>query len=97
MALQDILGQIGDMAGNAVEGAQDALGNVTEGVDLGGIVEGAVTGAKELDAIADLPSRDVLIARLLGSMMSPISGLAIVLDQIAKKMGGDAPAAAAAE
>ena len=63
----------------------------------GGIVEGAVTGAKELDAIADLPSRDVLIARLLGSMMSPISGLAIVLDQIAKKMGGDAPAAAAAE
>ena len=36
-------------------------------------------------SIADLPSREVLIARLLGSMMSPISGLAIVLDQIAKK------------
>ena len=54
----------------------------------GGIVEGAVTNAKDMDAIADLPSREVLIARLLGSMMSPISGLAIVLDQIAKKMGG---------
>lgn len=51
----------------------------------GGIVEGSVTSAKQLDAIADLPSRDVLIARLLGSMMSPISGLAIVLDQIAKQ------------
>lgn len=50
----------------------------------GGIVEGAVTNAKEIEAIADLPSREVLIARLLGSMMSPISGLAIVLDQIAK-------------
>ena len=59
----------------------------------GGIVEGAVTGAKDLDAIADLPSRDVLIARLLGSMMSPISGLAIVLDQIAKQKGEGAPAA----
>lgn len=53
----------------------------------GGIVEGSVTSAADMDAIADLPSRDVLIARMLGSMMSPISGLAIVLDQIAKKMG----------
>lgn len=53
----------------------------------GGIVEGTVANAKEIDAIADLPSREVLIARLLGSMMSPISGLAIVLDQIAKKNG----------
>ena len=60
----------------------------------GGIVEGKVTDAKEVDAIADLPSREVLIARLLGSMMSPISGLAIVLDQIAKAKD---PAAAAAE
>lgn len=61
----------------------------------GGIVEGTVTNAADMDAIAELPSREVLIARLLGSMMSPISGLAIVLDQIAKKLGGgeEAPAA----
>lgn len=51
----------------------------------GGIIEGVVTSAQDVDAIADLPSREVLIARLLGSMMSPISGLAIALDQIAKK------------
>ena len=51
----------------------------------GGIIEGTVTSAKDVDAIAELPSREVLIARMLGSMMSPISGLAIVLDQIAKK------------
>ena len=63
----------------------------------GGIVEGTVTNAKDLDAIADLPSREVLIARLLGSMMSPISGLAIVLDQIAKKQGGAAAEEPAAE
>lgn len=50
----------------------------------GGIVEGRVVSAKDVETIADLPSREVLIARLLGSMMSPISGLAIVLDQIAK-------------
>ena len=51
----------------------------------GGIVEGSVMNVASVDAIADLPSREVLIARLLGSMMSPISGLAIVLDQISKK------------
>ena len=54
----------------------------------GGIVEGNVESAATMTAIADLPPREVLIARLLGSMMSPISGLAIVLDQIAKKMEG---------
>lgn len=63
----------------------------------GGIVEGKVEDEKTINAIADLPSREVLIARLLGSMMSPISGLAIVLDQIAKKMGGGAEEAPAAE
>ena len=51
----------------------------------GGIVEGAVTGAKDIDAIADLPSREVLLARMLGSMLSPVTNLAVVLDQIAKK------------
>ncbi len=67
----------------------------------GGIVDGKVFTAAEVDALADLPSREVLISRMLGSMMSPISGLAIVLDQIAKKMGEaapqEAPAAAPAE
>ena len=64
----------------------------------GGIVEGTVSTPAEVEAIADLPSREVLIARLLGSMMSPISGLAIVLDQIAKKNGSEAaPAAENAE
>ena len=61
----------------------------------GGVVEGKVESAEMINAIADLPSREVLIARLLGSMMSPISGLAIVLDQIAKKQGGGAEAPAA--
>lgn len=62
----------------------------------GGIVEQKVENANVINAIADMPSREVLIARLLGSMMSPISGLAIVLNQIAKKMESEGPAAAAA-
>ena len=61
-------------------------------------MDGVVTDAQGIDALADLPPREVLIARMLGSMMSPISGLAIALDQVAKKLGGgeEAPAAEAA-
>lgn len=58
----------------------------------GGIINGVVSDAEAMNALADLPPREVLIARLLGSMMSPISGLAIVLDQIAKQKG-EVPAA----
>ena len=64
----------------------------------GGIVDGKLTDPAGIEALADLPSRETLIARMLGSMMSPISGLAIALEQVAKKLGGgeEAPAAEAA-
>ena len=61
----------------------------------GGIVDGRITDAAGIEALAELPSREVLIARMLGSMMSPITGLAIALDQVAKKLGGGAEAPAA--
>lgn len=61
----------------------------------GGLVDNAVTDPAGIDALADLPSREVLIARMLGSMMSPVTGLAIALDQLAKKLGGNAEAPAA--
>lgn len=59
----------------------------------GGLISGTVSDAATMETLADLPSREQLIARLLGSMMSPISGLAIALDQIAKKRGEPAAAA----
>lgn len=42
--------------------------------------EGSVKGADETKAIAALPSRETLLGRLVGSMMSPLSGLARFLD-----------------
>lgn len=59
----------------------------------GGLINGTVANAAAMDTLADLPSREQLIARLLGSMMSPISGFVIALDQIAKKLGEPAAAA----
>ncbi len=45
----------------------------------GGLVEGKVIDAEAVKALASLPPREVLIARLLGSMQSPITGLVNVL------------------
>lgn len=44
-----------------------------------GVVEGKVITAEEVQALASLPSREVLIAKLLGSMQAPISGVVNVL------------------
>jgi large subunit ribosomal protein L10 len=50
-----------------------------------GVVEGNVYDAKGMEAIANIPSRDVLISRLLGSMQSPMANFARVINQIAEK------------
>ncbi|MCH5338414.1 MAG: 50S ribosomal protein L10 [Acetatifactor sp.] len=65
-----------------------------------GVVEGTVYDAKGIASIASIPSRDVLISRLLGSIQSPITNFARVMNQLAEKGGAgavEAPAAEAAE
>ena len=65
-----------------------------------GVVEGTVYDAKGMAAIASIPSRDVLISRLLGSLQSPITNFARVMNQLAEKGGAgavEAPAKAPAE
>ena len=41
---------------------------------LGGVLEGKVVDKDTVLQLADLPSREELIAKLIGSMQSPISG-----------------------
>ena len=55
-----------------------------------GVVEGTVYDANGMASIASIPSRDVLIGRLLGSMKSPITNFARVLNQLAEKGGAGA-------
>ena len=50
-----------------------------------GIVEGNYYDAKGMEAIASIPSREILLGRLLGSMQSPIANFARVIKQIAEK------------
>ena len=58
-----------------------------------GVVEGTAYDAKGMAAIASIPSREVLISRLLGSMQSPITNFARVMNQLAEKGGAAACAA----
>ena len=63
----------------------------------GGIVEGSVLSAAELNGFGELPSKNALVASVLGTFLAPISSLAFVLDQIRQQKEGGAPAAEAAE
>ena len=49
-----------------------------------GVVEGSYYDAESIKVIASIPGRDELLGRLLGSMKSPISNLARVLNQVAE-------------
>ena len=50
-----------------------------------GIVEGTFYDQNTIKVIADIPSREELLSRLLGSMKSPITNMARVMKQIADK------------
>ena len=51
----------------------------------------------EIKALAELPSKEVLQAQVLGTMLAPITSLAIVLKAIAEEKGGFVEAAAEPE
>ena len=51
----------------------------------GGVVDGVYYDAAGIGQIASIPSREVLLSKLLGSMQSPITNFARVIKQIAEK------------
>ena len=52
-----------------------------------GFMDGKVLPLDEIMALAELPAKDVLQAQVLGTMLAPITSLAIVLKAIAEKDG----------
>jgi large subunit ribosomal protein L10 len=53
----------------------------------GGILQNQAIALNGVVALANLPSREVLLARLLGSMQSPLTGMANVLQGPIRKFG----------
>ena len=60
---------------------------------LAGYLDGAVIDEATVNALADIPSKETLIAKFLGSIQSPLYGLAYALQAIADKQEEAAPAA----
>ena len=53
----------------------------------GGFMDGAVISLDEVNALAKIPAISVLRAQVLGTMLAPITSLAVVLKAIAEKDG----------
>jgi large subunit ribosomal protein L10 len=60
-----------------------------------GSYEGLVLDKAGVQALASIPSREELLARLLGVMLAPVSGFARALAALSAKRAEDAPAEAA--
>lgn len=93
MDLSTLPGQIGVVCSN--EDAMAGLGKVndlvkkTKGEKIewaASIFEGELKDLEATKAIAGMPSRDTLLGRLVGSMQSPLSGLARFFDAAAKEL-----------
>lgn len=55
-----------------------------------GVVEGTVYDEAGIKALANIPSREELLSKFLGSIQSPVTNLARVLNQIAESKGAEA-------
>ena len=51
-----------------------------------GIVERAILPSKDVEAMADLPSREILLAQLLGLLLSPATKLVRLLNEPASSL-----------
>lgn len=51
----------------------------------GGVIDGKVVSVEEIEMIAELPSRETLIAQLAGALCSNITKFAVVLNQVVKQ------------
>ena len=54
-----------------------------------GVVDGAYIDEAGVQALANTPSREVLIAKIMGSMMSSVSKFVYALEAIRKKQAGE--------
>ncbi len=59
---------------------------------VAGFVDGRVIDAKQVEQLAQTPSKEVLLGRLLGSLQGPLYSLARVLTAVTEKDGAEAAA-----
>ena len=62
-----------------------------------GFMEGKILTFDEIQELSAMQSKDMLYSKVLGTMLAPISSLAVVLGQILQQMGGELESPAEAE
>jgi large subunit ribosomal protein L10 len=76
--------------GDAAAAAKTVLDFQKENKDLfkvtAGIMDGAAVSVADLDAIASLPSKDVLLAQIIGSLVAPHKGIMGVLNGVPRQL-----------
>jgi large subunit ribosomal protein L10 len=58
-----------------------------------GVVEGTLYDAAGMGVVADIPPREVLLSRLIGSLQSPVASFARVLNALAEEKGASSETA----
>jgi len=57
-----------------------------KGEIIGGVIDGKALSPKEVQKLAELPSKEELIAKILGSLNSPASGLVMAMSGVARSL-----------
>ena len=57
-----------------------------KGEIVGGVIDGKVLSAKEVQKLSELPSKEELYAKMLGSINSPATGLVMAMSGVARKL-----------
>ena len=73
---------------DAVAGAKIAVDNGAKTKMLalkGGVIEGKAASAAEMQTLASIPPKPVLLSQLLGLLTAPMRNLAVVVSEIAKQ------------
>ena len=78
------------ICGKNVVAAAKLIKNLTRDFETlkikAGILEGKLYGSDLVDRLASLPSKEVLIAQLLGILQNPLTGLATVLNRLPQNL-----------
>lgn len=64
----------------------DFIKKTNKGEIKGGLINGEMSDANKMGALAKLPTREVLLSKLLGSMMAPVTNFAVLVNQIKGKV-----------
>ena len=94
-AMSDLLNGTTSLATSTIHDMSEKMAKDEKFIVKGAFLEGKVLSDAEIAEIAQLQNKDALYSKVLGTMLAPITGLAVCLNQVVEQMGGAAAPAEA--